>query len=166
MGSHGPGCGAIPNAPRLVLLVFPFLEGRPLDHDSGRRACVSRKAETCSCERCSDVPTIQLKITPAGMGLQVRAPDRRDQHHLGPAGNADTWASPETQWIRNPGAAAQRALTPARVGRPRTCGWRSSASLRAPVQRRRGQITRTLRGERSGAGGDRRLWPSPDPGFY
>lgn len=112
------------------------------------------------------MPTIQLKITPAGMGLQVRAPDRRDQHHLGPAGNADTWASPETQWIRNPGAAAQRALTPAQVGRPRTCGWCSSASLRAPVQRRRGQITRTLRGERSGAGGDRRLQPSPDPFFF
>lgn len=96
------------------------------------------------------MPTIQLKITPAGMGLQVRALDRRDQHHLGPAGNADTWASPETQWIRNPGAAAQRALTPARVGRPRTCGWRPCPKAAwADHQDPKGRALRGRRGPRS-----------------
>lgn len=97
IGTNVPGRGAIPNAPGFILLFFTFPEGRLLDHDSGCCACVTRKAEMCSCEMCSHVPTIQLKIIPGVVGLKVRALDRQYQHHLGSAGNANTWASPETQ---------------------------------------------------------------------
>lgn len=99
---------------------------------------------------CSDGPATQLKIVPGVTGLKVQALDLQYQHHLGSAGNTNTWASPRTERIRNSGAEARLAvlqptlavaLIPVQVGDPLTCGWRSSASLHAPVQGRGGSVT-------------------------
>lgn len=82
---------------------------------------------------CSDGPATQLKIVPGVTGLKVQALDLQYQHHLGSAGNTNTWASPRTERIRNSGAEARLAvlrptlavaLIPVQVGDPLTCGWR------------------------------------------